>query len=464
MDVDTIVAVATPPGRGALAVIRVSGPEAAGILSRVAPKLGAAPEPRRAVLAALMDPEDGTLLDRGLVIYFPGPASFTGEDTVEVTVHGGPLLTARVAEAFRKAGARPAEPGEFTRRAYLNGKLDLVRAEAVADLIDADSPALHQAAVHQMEGGLSRRLAELREEIIEVEALLMHHLDFPDEDDPPVPAAQIVEVARTLTGHLEVLLATAPEGELLREGAVAVLAGRPNAGKSSLYNALLGEERAIVTEVPGTTRDALEARVAMGGFPFRLVDTAGLRESDDLVEARGIEVAHRVLAHADVVLLCLPVDQRWRREEEEFLERFGAQAQVVLVRTCADRLTGGGVTEEGEGAPSGPAGRRLPTVRVSVRTGEGLGRLRELLSGMVFQGLVEARADAPILTRKRQREGVTRARDEVQAFAAALEDGVPAEAAVSHLKEAEGALEELLGIIGPEEVLDRVFARFCIGK
>jgi tRNA modification GTPase len=477
MEVDTIVATATPAGRGALALLRLSGPGSFDVLGRIAPELPLPPSPRRAVLTSLVDPTDGSLLDRGLVTCFLAPASYTGEDVAEVSVHGGPLLVAMVEAALVSAGARPAEPGEFTRRAVLHGKLDLVRAEAVADLIDADSPALHRAALHQMEGGLSQRLADLREDVLELEALVMHHVDFPDEDDPPVPVDRVVEAAREVESHLGRLLETAPEGELLREGAVAVLAGRPNAGKSSLYNALIGEERAIVTPEPGTTRDALEARISLGGYPFRLVDTAGLREGAGEIERLGIEVARRHLAGADLVLLCLPVDEEWGPAEETFVEERGDERgtgpPVLVVRTCADRMSGptGGV------ASSGPVGEGLDpkprapepqavagTVRVSVLTGEGLARLRETAAGLVYEGLVRSRSDAPLLTRRRQREGVGRAHGEVMAFYGALEAGVPAEAAVSHLREAEGALEELLGVITTDDILDRVFSRFCIGK
>ncbi len=476
MEVDTIVAVATPPGRGALALLRLSGPGAFEVLARVAPELARPPSPRRAVLTSLVDPDDGALLDRGLVTCFPAPASYTGEDVAEVSVHGGPLLVAMVESALVSAGARSAEPGEFTRRAVLHGKLDLVRAEAVADLIDADSPALHRAALHQMEGGLSHRLAGLREEVLELEALVMHHVDFPDEDDPPVSVDRVVEGAREVESRLGRLLETAPEGELLREGAVAVLAGRPNAGKSSLYNALIGEERAIVTPVPGTTRDALEARVSLGGYPFRLVDTAGLREGAGDIERLGIEVARRYLAGADLVLLCLPVDEEWGPGEEAFLEERGDTgsigAPVLLVRTCADRNPGprdgadrSAPRREEPGSDRSDGGPRVGgALRVSVKTGEGLARLRETAAALVYQGLVTSRTDAPLLTRRRQREGVARAHAEVRAFSRALEMAIPAEAAVSHLKEAEGALEELLGVITTDDVLDRVFRRFCIGK
>lgn len=462
MEADTIVALSTPPGRGALAVVRLSGAGTRDVLAGVAPGL---PEPapeRRPVLTRIVDPAGDGVLDRGLVTLFPGPASYTGEDLAELSVHGGPLLSMLVVEACVIAGAREAGPGEFTRRAYLNGKLDLVQAEAVADLVDAESPALHRAAVHQMEGGLSARLAGLREGLVDLEALLVHHLDFPDEDEPPVAIDEVARRGEATVDELDRLLATAPEGELLREGAVAVLAGRPNAGKSSLYNALLGEERAIVTAQPGTTRDALESRVSLGGFPFRIVDTAGLRERAEEVERMGIEVARRYLSRADVVLLCLPVDEAWGGPEERFVEGLETDAPVVIVRTCADREEGGGGSSAADrrGDGDGSAGR----VRVSVRTGAGLDELRTTLRDLVFRGVVRMGAEAPVLTRRRQREGVREARDEVRAFARALRGGVPAEAAAAHLRSAETSLEEILGIISPEEILDRVFARFCIGK
>ena len=477
MKADTIVARSTPPGRGALAVLRLSGPATRQVLEKVAPELSAPPPVRRPTLAHLVNPADGSTLDRGLVTFFPGPASYTGEDLAELSVHGGVLVSALVEEACRRAGARQAEPGEFTRRAYLNGKLDLVQAEAVADMVDAQNAALHRTAVHQMDGGLSNRLAELREALVELEALLVHQIDFPEEDDPPVPVATVLERAGAVEAHMEGLLATAPEGELLREGALAVLAGRPNTGKSSLYNALLGEERAIVTPTPGTTRDALEARVQMGGFPFRLVDTAGLRSQAGEVERMGIEVARRYLAGADVILLCLPVDMDWGEPEDSFVAEWAPQVPVVVVRSCADRVpsTDGGAEASAadEGAsdvlggagdvPEG-AGSVAGRVMASARSGQGLQELRTLLGRLVFSGLVKMDAEAPVLTRRRQREGVKDARGEVAAFRQALRDGVPAEAAVSHLRSAETALEELLGVISPEEILDQVFARFCIGK
>jgi tRNA modification GTPase len=326
-----------------------------------------------------------------------------------------------------------------------------VQAEAVADLIEGRSRALRRVAIGQLDRGLSERVAELRSALLGLEALLVHHLDFPEEDDPPAPVGRIAARADEVAAALAGLLETAAEGELLREGARVVLAGRPNSGKSSLFNALLGQERAIVTEVPGTTRDALEATVSLGGFPFRLVDTAGLRETDDRVERIGVEVARRHLAGADLVLLCVEGARPLDAEERAFLG--GSGAPVVVARTKADLLPPATPVPAEEGA--------CGAVRVSTREGDGLAELRALLPRLVYRGLVAADADAPVITRARQARAAALA---LGAFAQALRDGVGPEVAAAHLRPAESALEELLGVITPDEVLDRVFADFCVGK
>jgi len=455
MEVDTIAAVSTAPGLGAMAVVRMSGPRTAEILRKLAPGLDGPPEPRRVTLAELREPAEGALLDRGLVTWFPGPASYTGEDVVELSCHGGRLVPELVLEACVRAGARRADPGEFTRRAYLHGKVDLVQAEAVADLIEARSRALHRAAMTQLDRGLSTRIAALREALVQLEALLVHHIDFPEEDEPPVPRARIIDATGRILQDLDQLLATAPGGELLREGALVVLAGRPNAGKSSLYNALVGEERAIVTDEPGTTRDALIASVELGGFPFRLVDTAGLREAGERVERIGIEVTRRFLERADVVLLCVPTGERETTAELDFLDRTRG-VPVVWLDTKGDLV----------GAAPAPAsiGGTANRLRVSARAGSGLDELAALLAELVYGGIVTASPDAPVLTRERHRRSLEAARTEVAAFAEALAAGLPAEVASSHLRAAETALEDLLGAISTETVLDVVFAEFCIGK
>src|SRR5258705_4604033 len=284
---DPIVALAPPPGRAALALIRLSDPGAFPLAARCLQPFQAEP-PRTAFRARLAHPASGEPVDEVLAACFPAPRSYTGEDLVEISTHGGLVVPAAAVAAFVAAGARPAQPGEFTRRAVLNGKMDLLQAEATADLIDAGSPAQRRRALQQLERGLSDRLTALRGEILELEALIAYDIDFPEEDEGPVSPDRVRGAWDVVRGRVADLLKTAPEGERLRDGALLVIAGRPNAGKSSLFNALLGTERAIVTEIPGTTRDAIEAHAVIEGFPFRLVDTAGLRESDERIERMGI--------------------------------------------------------------------------------------------------------------------------------------------------------------------------------
>jgi tRNA modification GTPase len=373
-----------------------------------------------------------------LAACFPAPRSYTGEDLVEISTHGGLVVPAAAVAALVAAGARLAQPGEFTRRAVLNGKMDLLQAEATADLIDAGSPAQRRRALHQLERGLSGRLSALRQEVLDLEGLIAYDIDFPEEDEGPVSPARVERAWRLARDRVARLVATAPEGERLREGALLVIAGRPNAGKSSLFNALLGAERAIVTEIPGTTRDAIEAHAVIEGFPFRLVDTAGLRDSDDRVEKLGIEVSRKYLAAADMVLFCEEADDPSRAP---FLAH--VQAPVITVRTKVD-------VSGGEG--------------VSVVTGVGLAALRQRLAEVAFGQLLALGDVEPVVTRARHRAALERALAELDAFAAARTAGVDAAAAATHLRAAVAALDDLIGVVTPDDVLDRVFATFCVGK
>ena len=468
---DSIAALATATGPGAIALVRISGPKAFQILGALTPDQ-AGPAPRVASVRSITGGQGGALLDRALVTAFPRPDSYTGEDMVEISCHGGWLVPRLILDACVAGGARLAEPGEFTRRAVLHGKMDLVQAEGVLDLIEGRSKAQHDAALFQVERGLSRRIAELREQLVTLEAYLAHHIDFPEEDEAPVSVDRVSDAAAALREALEELLETAPEGELLREGAVTVLAGPPNSGKSSLYNALLGEERAIVTDVPGTTRDALEAVISVGGFPFRLVDTAGLHDPDDRVEELGIEVARRYLERADLVLFCVESQTEVGSAEREFLAGL-ADVPTVLLRTKADLGSGAQTGEDqvsegqasGDGQPNDLNDTHVSeSVELSVVDGTGLGRLHALLPEMVYGGLVRTGTSVPALTRARQSEAVRRARDHVVAFMNALKRGAPVAVASSELRPAETALEELLGLISTDEILDRIFREFCIGK
>ena len=467
MNPDTIVAHATPPGVSALALIRMSGPDARRIARQLSSDL---PDdlPAGRYLSWLRDPVRDESLDQALVHVFEAPDSYTGEDSVEFSTHGSELIPAWLVEACVAAGARLAEPGEFTRRAYLNGKMDLVQAESVIDLIESRAPAQHRSALTLLNRSLSRRLAELREDLLGLEAALVHHLDFPEEDDPPVPVKEVARRGSVIAEALAALLRSAPEGELLRTGAFAVFAGRPNSGKSSLFNALIGRDRAIVTDIAGTTRDAIEAEVSLAGFPFVLVDTAGLRHSTDTVERLGVEVAERYLDEAHLVVFCSEgaADTELLRVVQE-----RTQAPVVVARTKSD-LTSEGVRTAGveslRTAASG--GIHAPPVlgpsieiAVSAVTGEGLDQLRREMAANVFRQLsVETRGT--VLIRRRQTEGVRRAHSEVVRFVEALKEGVPAEMASTHLRPAESALEELMGVISQDDVLDRVFRDFCVGK
>ena len=442
---DPIVALATPPGRAALALIRLSGRGAFAVAARCLAPFHA--EPARTVFRAqLHHPTTGDPVDDVLAVCFPGPHSYTGDDLVECSTHGGLLVPADAIAAFAAAGARPAEPGEFTRRAVLNGKMDLLQAEATADLIDAGAPAQRRRALQQLDRSLSRRLEALRSEVLELEALIAYEIDFPEEDEGPVRPERVVSAWRAARERVAQLLGTAPEGERLREGALLVIAGRPNAGKSSLFNAVLGRERAIVTEIPGTTRDAIEASTVIEGFPFRLVDTAGLRDSDDRVERLGIEVSWRYLGAADLVLFCeAPGDEGWGTRDEFLSE---CRAPVVVVQTKSDLVTA---------RPSDDLG-------VSVVTAEGLAELRRRLAEVAFGQLLRLGDVEPVVTRARHREALERALAELDCFAAAREARVEAAAAATHLRAAVLALDDLIGVVTPDDVLDRVFSTFCVGK
>jgi tRNA modification GTPase len=439
---DTIAAEATARGRGAIALIRVSGPAAFAIVKRhVVPW----PENQRQATLCTIRDGNGDVLDEALVTTFVAPASFTGDDVVEIATHGGAIVPTLVLAALVASGARVALPGEFTRRAVLNGKLDLVQAEAIGDLIDSTSRAMQRVAMTQLDGGLSRRIEQLRDGVIGLESLIAYDIDFPEEDDGPIPRSRVSAATRSVLTSLNDLLETAPAGELVRNGALVVIAGAPNAGKSSLFNAMLGRSRAIVTEIPGTTRDAIEAVLDAGPWPIRLVDTAGLRETTDVVELLGIEVATRYLSSADVVLAC--------GDSAEDVSRMMAavsqltEAPVIPVRT------------KGDLAPSAEKNT------VSATTGQGVRELLDIVAEVVSERHGRVPLDAPILTRERQRFCVEQAREEMVAFAAAIEDdGLPASVAAVHLRSAVDALADVTGTIDVEDVLDRLFRTFCVGK
>lgn len=453
---DTIAAQATPSGRGALSIIRLSGPGAHAIVREAVDRWPG--QPRSALLTTVRD-VNGAEVDQSIVIRYDAPASYTGEDAVELITHGGLLVPTTVLAALIARGARMAQPGEFTRRAVLNGKLDILQAEATGDLVNASSHAAQSAALRQLDGGLSRRVLALRAQLIGVEAMIAYDIDFPEEDEGPIAPARILAEADGVIVALEQLLGTARRGELVREGALVVLAGSPNVGKSSLFNALLGESRAIVTEIPGTTRDAIEAVIDAAAFPLRLVDTAGLRDAVDPVEKIGVSVSESYVARAAVVLACGDTSRSMSAVADALRDR--TEAPVIAVRTKSDLQR----PSPGELAADRARMNASDAVCVSAETGEGLAALLSMVSNAIDQSETSSTTDAPLLTHERHRYAIARALAETRAFRDRWQSGdVPAPVAAVHLREAVTTLEDLIGRVDVEHVLDELFRRFCVGK
>jgi tRNA modification GTPase len=434
----TIFAVASGGGRAGVAVIRISGPNARKALQVLSGR--APPTPRRAVLASLRDGE-GALLDKALVLWFPAPASFTGEDVVELHCHGGRAVLLAVARALAaEPGLRQAEAGEFSRRAFANGKLDLTEAEAIADLVDAETDLQRRQAMRQMEGALGHLYERWRKALLEAQALVEATIDFPDEDLPQGLMAQARAVVQTTVSALEAHLADNRAGEIIRDGVRVVILGEPNAGKSSLFNALVQREAAIVTPIPGTTRDVLEARLDLKGYQVLLFDTAGLRDSADVVEAEGVRRARETGARADLLLLVAD-----------------ATRQPYLPPEFAPLLQDGGrgllVWNKADLAPPPPGG-----IAVSAATGVGLEELRSRI-GETLDSLYPL-GDGVNLTRERHRLALEECRSSLHRFVGAPE----AELAAEDLRMAVRSLGRITGRVDVEDMLDVLFSAFCIGK
>lgn len=462
---DTIAALATPIGRSAIAVVRLSGERTRSVLARIAPELPRDAEPRRPHLVTLVDGA-GDAIDRGLVTLFAAPASYTGEDLAEISVHGSPAVVEELLRALNAAGARPARPGEFTERAFRFGKIDLVRAEAIRDLVDSRTGAAARASAKRLAGGLSSRLGKAREDLLAAAASLAATVDFAEdvgeELDPSVAAH--LESARD---SLSRLAATYDTGRLLAAGCRVAILGRPNAGKSTLFNALLGTERAIVTDVPGTTRDTLEATLDVRGVPVELVDTAGLREAHDEVERLGVGRARDEGERADAVLYVFDAALGWTAEDESAVSALDGKP-IAVVANKMDRVAGS--------PPNPAAGARADGLRrVQVKTcprdflevcglaPDAGSKLRELLERTVASDVTSDSA-SELLASVRQRDLVARAASACTDAIDALASGVPPEYAATHVDSALAALADVFGETTSEDVLRRVFSTFCIGK
>ena len=453
---DTIAAIATAPVPTAIGILRLSGPDAVAVLDRVFTPAHGGPmssRPDRTLVYGELRDADGAVIDRCLATVSRSPHSYTGEDTAELQCHGSPAALALGLEALFRAGARQAKAGEFTRRAFLNGKLDLTRAEAVADLTHAETPAAVRQAANQLGGVLAVSIDNIYNDLAEVCAHFHAVLDYPDEDIDPFRAAELREALDGAARRLDDLAATYRRGRAVNEGLPCAIVGRPNAGKSTLFNALLGRERAIVTPVPGTTRDTVEERVNLAGMTLRLIDTAGLRDTDDQVERLGVERSRAAMEGAELIFVLWDSSRPVTEEDTALLERAAALAPTILVWSKRDLPPAPGPFLD----PS-----KLPlAVEVSAPTGKGLDELEQAVAALFPAGVD---GSATVLTNARQMEAASRAREAIRRGAEALSAGMPPDAVVTDVEEAMSALGELTGRTVREDVTDLIFQRFCVGK
>jgi tRNA modification GTPase len=441
---DTIVAAATPPGVGGVGVVRLSGPQVEEIAHRM---IGELPEPRFATTAIFRN-ASGEDLDSGLALYFPGPASFTGESVLELQGHGGPVVMSMLIDAALELGARMAEPGEFTKRAFLNDKLDLAQAEAIADLIGSGTAQAARAALHSLSGAFSSKVEALAEQLVRLRMYVEAAIDFPEEEIDFLGDEQLLAGLKSCSRAFEELRRTARAGRVLRDGYRVVIVGRPNAGKSSLLNRLSGEEAAIVTEVAGTTRDILREQISVDGLAVELIDTAGLRDDPDRIEEEGIRRAREALKSADAVLWIQDANES---PEQRIDENLPEGAEIIIVRNKID-MTGeqAGLAADGSGA-----------VRLSAKTGDGIDALHECLRAAAgYRNLGEG----AFTSRKRHIDALRRAAKHFMTGKAALEDMKAGELLAEELRLAQEALGEITGAVSSDDLLGRIFSEFCIGK
>lgn len=443
-DSDTICAIATPPGVGGIGIVRVSGPAVKSIAETM---LGRLPRARFASFSNFSG-DDGETLDSGLALYFPAPHSFTGEDVLELQGHGGPVILNLVLQRVLGLGARMARAGEFSERAFLNDRMDLVQAEAVADLIESGTEAAARAAQRSLEGEFSAAIQQLQAALTELRVFVESAIDFPDEEIDFLAESDVTQRLQKIETQLAELLANARQGRLLRDGIVVAISGKPNAGKSSLLNALAGSDVAIVTEVPGTTRDVLREQIHIEGVPLHLVDTAGIRETEDAIEAEGIRRARAALASADIVLNLVDVTDPASSPQAELED----SSHTLLVLNKIDLL---------EAPPKLTPG----VIAISAKTGEGLDRLRHtILEKAGGVGKVPGSAEGAFTARQRHIDALKRVALHLQTGREQMETHQAGELLAEELRLAQRALAEITGEVTPDDLLGEIFASFCIGK
>ncbi len=451
---DTIVALSTPPGRSGIGVVRLSGPRSLTIARALVRNQSFTPEPNHVRLMSLSDPQSGEVLDQALVTYFRAPNSFTGEDVLELSCHGAPVVLRLLVDAILRLDARLAEPGEFTLRALANGRMNLSQAEAVRDLIDARTNAAARQASRQLRGELSHRLQPIKDGLLEVIVRLESSLEFVEDDLPPVATSEIRISLRGLAQEVKKLAATFAAGRLLRDGLRVTLVGRPNVGKSSLFNRLLEADRAIVTEIPGTTRDTLTETINLDGVPVELTDTAGVRASCDVIESIGVERTKRAAADADLVVLVLDSSEPPTSEDEELLASInGSPTVVALNKTDLPPFRNGWKNFAHTGAP---------VLSVSAKTGAGIDSLRTaLVQPFVSFG---SGAEELLVTNARHHDLLNRASAAIESSLDELDQAASEELILVGLHNALRFLGEITGETAPAQILQQIFSTFCIGK
>ena len=441
---DTIVAISTPPGRAGLGIVRLSGAQARGIAAQFLSP--AEWRPWQAHLAQLLDAQ-GHGIDQVVVTFFAAPRSYTAEDLVEIACHGSPVVLRHAVQRALEGGARLAEPGEFTLRAFLNGRIDLPQAEAVRDLIDATTLYQARVAAQQVDGSVSRRLAPLKEPLVELIALLEAGIDFAEDDVSVAPAAEILRRLEPILEGTRQLAASFQYGGLVRQGLTLAIVGRPNVGKSSLFNRLLEQDRAIVTEIPGTTRDLVSETASIGGIPVKLCDTAGIRQTAERVESLGIERSYQAMADADLTLVVVDLAQPFTAEDESLIARAGARALVV-----------GNKRDLARGAGKWPA--LLP---VSALTGEGISELRDaILEAVAPKGVFEQ--ETGFITSLRHEQLLRESAAYLEKACDAVRSSIPHEMLLLDLYAALRPIDAITGATTADDILNRIFSTFCIGK